>query len=409
MPTAVLIIGFAIFAQGTSELMLAGLLPELAADLSVTIPQAGLLISGFALGMLVGAPTLAILTLRWPRKRAMLAFLAIFMLAHIAGALTSDYALLFTARFISAFVYAGFWAVGGSTAMALVPADQRGRAMSVVAGGLTVATVIGLPAGTWIGHFLGWRGAFWAVAALAALAIIAVLIKMPPQRPDQIPRVRGELRGLASPRLWLSYAMTAISTAALLGTFSFLGAMLINVTGIDAGWVPAVLLTYGVGALIGMAIGGRAADTRPVGVLAVGFTGLLATSILIALTAKHPAAVVIAVLLLGLTGFGTNPALNSRVFGIAPAAPTLAVAGNTSAFNIGISIGPWLGGLALTAGLGYPSIAWIGAGLAVIALALLGIETTGRFTRERSSRRWPHTAVRGTSACPPRPRHCSGR
>jgi DHA1 family chloramphenicol resistance protein-like MFS transporter len=375
MPVPVLIIGFAIFAQGTSELMLAGLLPELATDLGVTIPQAGLLISGFALGMLVGAPILAIATLRWPRKRAMITFLGMFVLAHVVGALTSTYAVLFAARFAGAFVYAGFWAVGGSTAMALVPPARRGRAMSVVAGGLTVATVIGLPAGTWIGQHLGWRGAFWGVAALAAVAMLAVLVKVPGLRPAITPRVRDELRGLAIPRLWLSYAMTAVSTAALLGTFSYLGAMLIDTTGLDADWVPAVLLTYGVGALLGIAVGGRAADRRPLGILAAGFTGLSVTSAALALTAAHAVPVVIFVLLLGLAGFGTNPALNSRVFRIAPAAPTLAVAGNTSAFNIGISVGPWLGGIALTAGLGYPAVAWIGACLAAVTLALLAIET----------------------------------
>lgn len=383
MPVPVLIIGFAIFAQGTSELMLAGLLPELATDLGVTIPQAGLLISGFALGMLLGAPALAVLTLRWPRKRAMIAFLAIFVLAHVAGALTSSYAVLFAARFVGAFVYAGFWAVGGSTAMALVPPDRRGRAMSMVAGGLTVATVIGLPAGTWIGQHLGWRGAFWGVAALTTLAILAVLAKVPDLRPTITPQVRNELRGLATPRLWLSYAMTAASTAALLGTFSYLGAMLIDTTGLDSEWVPAVLLAYGVGALLGIAVGGRAADRQPLGVLAVGFTGLLITSVALALTAAYAIPVVILVLLLGLAGFGTNPALNSRVFGIAPAAPTLAVAGNTSAFNVGISVGPWLGGIALTAGLGYPAVAWISACLAVVTLALLTIET--RLTRAHRS------------------------
>lgn len=379
MPPAVLIIGFAIFAQGTSELMLAGLLPELAADLGVTIPEAGLLISGFALGMLVGAPASAILTLRWPRKRAMTAFLAIFVLTHVAGALTSSYAVLFATRFAGAFVYAGFWAVGGSTAMALVPPDRRGRAMSVVAGGLTVATVIGLPAGTWIGQHLGWRGAFWCVAALTAAAALAVLAKVPGLRHTSTPRVRDELRGLATPRLWLSYAMTATSTAGQFAVFSYLGAMLVDTTGLDAAWVPLVLLGYGIGAVLGVAAGGRAADRRPLGTLAVGFTSLLIISIALALTAAHPIPVAILAFLLGLTGFGANPALNSRVFGLAPSAPTLAVAGNTSAFNVGISLGPWLGGIALTAGLGYPTVAWLSACLAVLALLLLTIEA--RLTR----------------------------
>jgi MFS transporter, DHA1 family, chloramphenicol resistance protein len=374
MPAPIWIIGFALFAQGTSELMLAGLLPELATDLSVTIPHAGLLISGFALGMLVGAPVLAIVTLRWPRKRAMLVFLAVFILAHIAGALTPNYGVLFASRFLAAFVYAGFWAVGASTAMSLVPPNRRATAMSIVAGGYAMATVIGLPLGTWIGQSLSWRSAFWAVAGLSTLAAVAVAAKVPDLHPSTPPNVRDELRGLSTRRLWLSYAMTATSTAALLGTFSYLGAMLIETTGLNTAWVPAVLLVYGIGALIGMAIGGRAADRWPLAVLAVGFTGLAVISVLLALTARQAVAVVVFVLLLGLAGLLTNPALNSRVFGIAPAAPTLAVAGNTSAFNAGIAVGPWLGGIALTAGLGYPAVAWIGAGLATLALGLLAVE-----------------------------------
>ncbi|OBB10438.1 MFS transporter [Mycolicibacterium setense] len=374
MPLAIWVIGAAIFAQGTSELMLAGLLPELSVDLSVTIPQAGLLVSVFALGMLLGAPLLAITTLRWPRRRTMLVFLSVFVLAHVIGAVTTSYAVLMAARFIGAFVYAGFWAVGAGTAMSLVTPERRGRAMSVVAGGLTVATVIGLPAGTWIGQHLGWRGAFWAVAALSGLAAGAVLAAVPNARPEIALRIGDELRGLAVPRLWLSYAITAVSTAALLGPFTYLSAMLITTTGLPAEWVPAVLLGYGLGALAGVAYGGHAADRWPRAVLIVGFSTLAVVLVLLAVNAHDIAAVSVLASLLGMAGFGTNPALNSRVFAIAPAAPTLTAAGNTSAFNVGISAGPWLAGIALTAGLGYPSVPWIGAGLSLVALILLATD-----------------------------------
>ncbi|MEV4732492.1 Cmx/CmrA family chloramphenicol efflux MFS transporter [Saccharopolyspora sp. NPDC049426] len=378
MPVAIVVLGFAIFAQGTSELMIAGLLPEIASDLDVTISQAGLLVSGFALGMLIGAPVLAVVTLRWRRRIALLLFLGLFVLAHIAGALAPGYHTLLVSRFVGAFVYAGFWAVAASTAMALVPVARRGRAMSIVAGGLTVATVIGLPAGTWIGQNLGWRGTFWVVTALSAVAMIGVLAKVPDITPQNAPRVRDELRGLGVPRLWLSYAMTSVSTAALLVTFTYLAAMLVENTGMDARWVPLVLLGYGIGALAGMALGGRAADTRPIGVLAAGFTGLLLVSVLIAVLAEQVVPVVVLAVVLGFTGFGVNPALNSRVFGIAPGAPTLAAAGSTAAFNVGITVGPWLGGLALTAGYGYPAIPWIGAALASAVLVLLVVEVRAR-------------------------------
>lgn len=374
MPIAIWILGAAIFAQGTSELMLAGLLPEMSADLGVTVPEAGLLVSVFALGMLIGAPVLAVVTLRWPRRRALLAFLTIFVLAHIAGALTDSYPMLLAVRFVAAFVYAGFWAVGAGTAMSLVSPDRRGRAMSVVAGGLTVATVIGLPAGTWIGQHLGWRGAFWAVAAMSTLAAGAVLAAVPTARPTTAPRMTDELRGLAVPRLWLSYAMTAVGTAALLGTFTYLGAMLITTSGLGSEWVPVILFGYGAGALAGMAVGGYAADRWPHGVLLVGFTALCVVLVGIAVASRHALPVAALSVLLGLTGFGTNPALNSRVFALGASAPTLTAAGTTSAFNVGIAVGPWLAGLALTAGWGYPAVPWIGAVLAVAALALFAVD-----------------------------------
>jgi DHA1 family chloramphenicol resistance protein-like MFS transporter len=374
MPTAVFVLGFGIFAQGTSELMLAGLLPQMATDLGVTVPQAGLLISGFALGMLVGAPVLAIGTLRWPRKRAMLAFLAVFVVVHVLGALASSYAFLFATRFVGAFVYAGFWAVAASTAIALVPMDRRGRAMSVVAGGLTLATVVGLPAGTLLGEHLGWRGAFWAVAGLSTIAALAIVVAVPDSRDRSRPHLRDELRSLRTARLWRSYALTATSIASLLVTFSYLAALLTETTGVPAGWVPGFLLLYGIGSMVGIAVGGHTADRRPLGTLAVGLGGLLLVSLLLGAAGGHAVPVALLLAMLGALGFGTTPVLNSRVFGLAPAAPTLAPAFNVSSFNAGISVGPWLGGLAITAGAGYAVTPVIGAVLAAGALMLLAVE-----------------------------------
>ncbi|WP_327096901.1 MFS transporter [Nocardia vinacea] len=369
MPFAVYILGLSIFAQGTSELMLSGLLTQMATDLGVSIPQAGLLISAFALGMLVGAPALAVITLRWPRRTALLAFLAVFIAAHVVAALTPGYWVLFGTRVVGAFVYAGFWAVAATTALSLVPENARGRAMSIVAGGLTVANIVGLPAGTVIGQHLGWRAAFWTVAILSALAMAGVAAKIPGGRPTEVPNLRRELRTMINPRLWLSYSTTALSTGALLVTFAYLGALLARTTGITESWIPLVLTLYGIGALIGITVGGRAADAHPFRVLTIGMIGLIVISAVLALTATMPVPVVILVFLLGAFGFATNPALNTRVFALAGAAPTLATAVNFSAFNVGITVGPWLGGLAIGGGLGYPSVAWIGVALAIAALA----------------------------------------
>ncbi|MER6513677.1 Cmx/CmrA family chloramphenicol efflux MFS transporter [Nonomuraea sp. NPDC001636] len=375
MPLAVFILGLAIFAQGTSELMLAGLLPEMAADLGVSVPDAGLLISAFAIGMLVGAPVLAVVTMRWPRRTALLTFMAVFALTHVAGALTTSYGLLFATRVAGAFVYAGFWAVAASTAVGLVPPNARGKAMSIVAGGLTVATVVGLSLGTVIGQHLGWRAAFWAVAALSALAALGVLATIPGGRPEReaAPGVAEQLRSMLSPRLWLAFATTALATGGLLVSFSYLSAMLVDTTGLRAAWVPAVLALYGVGAVIGITIGGRTADTRPFPTLYAGIAGLVVTSVLLALAAPVAVLAVPLVLLLGGFGFATNPTLNTRVFTLAKDAPTMAAAMNVSAFNVGITVGPWLGGLAIGAGAGYPSVGWIGAVLGAAALGVVAL------------------------------------
>ncbi|MEV4671894.1 Cmx/CmrA family chloramphenicol efflux MFS transporter [Actinomadura sp. NPDC049382] len=374
MPLAVYVLGMAIFAQGTSELMLAGLLPEMAADLGVSVPDAGLLISAFAIGMLAGAPVLAVLTLRWPHRRTMLAFLAVFVLTHAVSALAPGYWLLFAMRIVGAFVYAGFWAVAAATAVALVPQNARGRAMGVVAGGLTVAAIVGLPAGTMIGQHLGWRAAFWAVAAMSAVAMAGVAATIPAGRTGgAAPRVRAELRAVAVPRLWLLYGTTALATSGLLVTFGYLGALLTETTGIAEAWVPGVLALYGIGALIGITAGGRTADTRAVPTLYAGFAGLTVVSVLLALTAESPVPVVALVFLLGFVGFATNPTLNTRAFGMVDGAATLVAAGNVVAFNIGITVGPWLGGLALDAGMGYPATAWIGAALGIAALGAIAL------------------------------------
>lgn len=379
MPPAVYVLGLAIFAQGTSEMMLAGLLPQMAADLGVSVPDAGLLISAFAAGMLVGAPVLAVLTLRWPHRRALLAFLGVFAVMHAAGALTPGYGVLFATRVAGAFVYAGFWAVAAATAIGLVPAGARGRAMGIVAGGLTLATIVGLPAGTLLGQHLGWRSAFWAVAAMSAAAMAAVAATVKGgARTGTAPRVRDELRAMARPRLWLAYATTALATGALLVTFSYLGAMLEDATGIPERWVPGVLALYGAGSLIGITLGGRLADGRTVPLLYAGIAGLVAVSAALALTLGSAVPAVVLVFLLGAFGFATNPALNSRVFALTDGSPTLVAATNTSAFNVGITAGPWLGGLALDAGAGYPATALIGAGLGVAALATVALGRAGR-------------------------------
>ncbi|MEU5581851.1 Cmx/CmrA family chloramphenicol efflux MFS transporter [Streptomyces huasconensis] len=370
MPPAVYIVGLGIFTQGTSEFMLSGLLPGMADDLGVSIPDAGLLISAFAIGMVVGAPLLAVATLGWPRRTALVSLQAAFVVAHVVGALAPGYAVLFVSRVVSALAYAGYWGVAVATAVALVPAVAKARAVAVVAGGLTLATIVGVPAGTVLSQYSSWRAAFWAVAAATVVSLVCTLLVVPGGRGEgERPSVRAELRGMARPQLWLSYAVTAFAFGAVIVTFSYLAALLTEVSGVSEGWVPAILALFGAGGLAGLVIGGRTGETRPLGTLGLGLGALAVFSALLALTAHVTAVVVALVFLLGLVGYVTNPALQSRVFTLAPDAPTLVGAVNTAAFNVGNTVAPLLGGLAIDAGYGYASVAWVGSGLAVAGAA----------------------------------------
>ena len=374
MPLAVYILGLSVFALGTSEFMLSGLLPPIADDMNVSIPRAGLLISAFAIGMVVGAPLLAVATLRLPRKTTLVTLISLFGVGQIAGALAPTYEILFASRVISALACAGFWAVGAAVAIAMVPFTSRARAMGVMIGGLSIANVLGVPAGAFLGEHLGWRSAFWAVAAASAIALAGVVTLIPRiPLPDEKPRLRRELSIYRDRQVWLSVAITALAAGGVFCAFSYLAPLLTDVSGLDAGWVPSVLALFGIGALIGTTVGGRIADAHLFGVLLSGITASTVLLAALALFAAGPAATVVLTLLLGFSAFFTAPALNARMFNVAGAAPTLAGATTTAAFNVGNTVGPWLGGTVIDADFGFASTAWAGAAMTIAALALVGI------------------------------------
>jgi MFS transporter, DHA1 family, chloramphenicol resistance protein len=401
MPLAVFILGLAVFAQGTSEFMLSGLLPAISADLHVSIAQAGLLTSAFAIGMVVGAPVLAAATLRWPRRRALGLFLLVFAAAHVVAALTPDYGALLAARIVSALANAGFWAVAAAAAVAMVPVEVRARALAIVVGGVTLATVAGVPLGALVGQLWGWRAAFWGVAALSALSAVAVFAALPadadqagraapgagfPSGPGRSvsstarrPSAVAELRALADPRLAATYLLNAFVQGATFCTYTFLAPLATEEAGFGPGAVPVLLVLFGVGSLIGITAGGRLADAHPVRILWYGATALIAGWIVIALTAGSGPALVVLILIQGMLAFGLAPALTSRAYALAAGAPTLAGAFGTAAFNVGAAAGPGLGGLAIDGGLGYRSPVWVS--VALMALALLTLAWSRRLDR----------------------------
>ncbi|MEV4435564.1 Cmx/CmrA family chloramphenicol efflux MFS transporter [Streptomyces sp. NPDC049585] len=371
MPVAVHVLGLSVFALGTSEFMLSGLLQPIARDMDVSIPQAGLLVSAFAIGMVVGAPLLAAATLRLPRRTTLVALLAVFGLGQVAGALAPTYGVLFASRVVSALACAGFWAVGAAVAVSLVPVDARARAMAVMVGGLSIANIAGVPAGALLGQHAGWRAAFWAVAALSAVGLVGVLAVVPATQPPtgaDAPRLRTELSIYRDRQVWLALITTALNAAAVFCLFSYLAPLLTETAGLPESWVPTVLALFGVGALIGTTIGGRVADAHLFGTMYSGIGAAAVVMAVLALTAHTAAAAVGMAMLLGVAAFTTAPALNARMFNVANAAPTLAGATTTSAFNLGNTVGPWLGGLVIAAGWGYPAVAWLGADLAALAL-----------------------------------------
>ncbi len=417
LPFAVYVLGLAVFAQGTSEFMLSGLVSAIAADLDVSLSAAGLLTSAFAVGMVLGAPLMALFSRTWPRRRALLLFLAVFIAVHIVGALTPGYGVLLAARFVGALANAGFWAVALAAAVSMVPDGLRGRATAVVVGGVTIACVVGVPAGAVLGERWGWRAAFWAVAVVSLPALWAITRSVPGDRgrgggtapvadargtasagqghetapapartPAPIP-VRDELRLLlTAPHLLPTLLTMALVQGATFCAFSYLEPLLTRTTGLTITWVPVALALFGAGAFLGVGAAGRYAERRPTAFIAYGMAALALGWSALALTAGRPLAALALIPLLGMLAFGTGTALITRVLGLAGRSSTLAGAFGTSAFNLGAAVGPWAGGLALEAGGGYRSPVWVSAALMALALLTEGARRLRRVrSRERAS------------------------
>lgn len=388
LPFATYVLALTVFCLGTSEFVLAGLLPQLARDLDATIPSTGLLISGFAVGMLVGAPVMALLTLRLPRKLTLVGAAGVFAGMHLAGALTDDFALLMTTRVVAAVACATFWAVAAVTVVTITPEAATARGLGALVGGLTLANIVGVPLGTWIGQAQGWRVAFLAIAVATVLATLATVRWVPEtsdrtaSAPPMRDLLRTEIGALANRRLWLALGTTASIQASVFATFSYLAPLLTDVSHLDEGAVPALLLLFGIGSFVGITIGSRYADRNLLGNVIISLLATLVALPALRVLAPAGAIVAVAVFALGAAAFSIASAINARVFLHAGDAPTLASAVNVSAFNVGNAIGPWLGGLVIGAGLGYLSPIWVSVGLVLVALGLAA--TSWRLERPAS-------------------------
>ncbi|MET9260913.1 MFS transporter [Amycolatopsis sp. NPDC004079] len=374
LPVGVYLLAFSLFAMGSAEFLLAGVLPAVADDLQVSLSSAGFLITAFALGVVLGGPPFAVLSLRWPRRTALLATQGVFAVSVAAG-LLGDYQVLLVSRVVSGVAYAGFFAVASVTAISLVTPDRNARASGVVVSGLSVAMVAGGPAGALLSHFTQWRGGFWAVVALTLAGIVACSLGIPAaNRSAARPSVARELATIREPRLWGIFGITILTTAAYMITFNYLSAMLAEITGVPAVWIPAILALFGIGAFAGLSIGGRVSDQRPHTALLAGAAAIVALSVGMVFAIDRAWAVIPTVFLLGIAAFVVNPAIYGRVFAIAADAPTLAGATTVSAFQLGISATPVLAAAALTQSLTW--VSFIGAVLAALAVPLIVLDRT---------------------------------
>lgn len=351
MPVLLYVLAVAVFAQGTSEFVLAGLVPGISADLGITIAQAGYLTSGFAVGMVVGAPLTAALGRRLPPRWTLTGCLLVFVAAHAAGALTDQFAVLLLSRFVAALANAGFLAVALSTVTGVVPAPKQARALAAVLGGTTLALIAGVPAGALLGEVWGWRSALWAIAGVSALALAAVAILTPatlgPREAGVRTDLRAELGTLRSPGLRHGLTLGVLVNGATFCAFTYLAPLVTDGAGLDAALVPVILALFGLGAFAGVSAAGRLAGSHGHLVLEIGVPALVAGWILWAVLAESPTAVWVLAPVLGALSFAVGGTLIARSMAAAHGAPTMGGAYSTVALNLGALVGPVLGGLAI--------------------------------------------------------------
>jgi DHA1 family chloramphenicol resistance protein-like MFS transporter len=374
MPFSLYLLAVAVFAMGTSEFMLAGLVPDIAADLGVSIGSAGLLTSAFAVGMVVGAPSMAALTRRWRARVSLSAFLLTFALVHVLGAVTTSFGVLLVTRLVAAVANAGFLAVALSTAAALVPSGRQGRALAVLLAGTTLATIAGVPGGAVLGTMLGWRATFWAIALVCVPAVVGIAKALPAGAGRAGSAVagaslRGELAQLAGKRLALVMLLAALVNAGTFATFTFLAPIVTESAGLGRLWVSVALLLFGFGSFIGVTVAGRLSDTRPGIVVGVGGPALLAGWAALALLSSQPAALLLLAFLQGALSFAVGSTLITRVLYEASAAPTMGGAYVAAALNVGAAGGPVAAATALGVHANIVAPVWISSVL--VALALL--------------------------------------
>ncbi|HET6553860.1 MAG TPA: MFS transporter [Dyella sp.] len=367
---ALLALSVAAFAIGTTEFVIMGLLPEVASDLHVSIPSAGLLVSGYALGVAAGAPLLAALTARMERRNALLLLLGLFILGNALCAIAPNYGVLMVARVVAAFCHGSFFGIGAVVASHIVPRGQAARAIALMFTGLTLANVLGVPFGTFLGQWAGWRSTFGAVTLLGVVAAFAVWRLVPALPGMPSPDMRREIVVLRQPQVLLALAMTVLGFGGVFTVFTYIAPILQQESHVSVGATGWVLILFGVGTTIGNMLGGRLADWRLMPSLAGVLVVLSLVMLAFAWTMHSTTAAIATVFVWGVFAFATVPPLQMRVVQQAGDGPHLASTLNIAAFNLGNAIGAFIGGsmIDLGLGLGLPSVSIAGAVVTLLGL-----------------------------------------
>ncbi|MGI5423874.1 MFS transporter [Streptomyces sp. CA-179760] len=386
LPFVVWALAAGTFLMGTTEFVIAGLLPEMAHDLGVSVPHVGLLITAFAIGMIIGGPTMAMATLRLPQRQTLILALVVFSLGHVVAAASTSFTVVLIARVVTALATGAFWAVGFVVATTAAGPSNSTRAVGVMMGGLTLANVIGVPIGSFAGQITGWRGPFWALAVLSALAAASVGRFIPRVVQSTEVSLRAEVGALRQGRLWLALTAAMLIMGGVLATYSYITPLLTDRADVPDGAVPLVLVAFGVGALGGITVGGRLGDRRP---MTTALTAAVATTLVLFLLiplSANPFTAAGLVFLMALTGFTVNPVITSLAVRFAGDAPTLTSALTTSAYNTGIAAGAAIAGRALDSSLGLTGPPLVGAVItALTILPLLALAAGGTATSGGSS------------------------
>lgn len=389
---AILALALGGFAIGSTEFVAMGLLPNLASDLLPGLyavspeeanAQAGWLISAYALGVVVGAPTIATFAARFPRKSVLVWLVAAIAVATVASAVLPSFGLILVARFVAALPHGAYFGIAALVAAELMGPGKRAQGIAIVLSGLTVANIIGVPLITWLGQSTSWRVAYLAVAALFAMTAVAVIIFVPHLPGDPNATMRRELQALRRGQVWLTLLVGAIGFGGFFAVYTYIAPVITEVTGFAPSFVPVALVVIGIGMTAGNLLGGWCADKNLVRSLIFFFLAFALSLLGLALTAESVVGLLVFGFLVGATSSGLAPAIQARFMDVAGDSQTLAAAINHSSLNIGNSMGALLGGLTITAGLGYVSPTWVGLALAIIggALVIVSIQLGRRTER----------------------------